>query len=159
MDLHLTFVALHAVAATVALAAGVVTVHTGRGLGLHRLGVVAMAGCLLPSLVLGWSGYSPASRVALAGLAGLAVSMVLQSERAARVRRDRGLGPAFVGVLGFNLVALMAAGAVVPVIRLGGGAMGVTAAVGATVVLGHVLVERRRAAVAGATPGPVPVPS
>ncbi|GAA1428009.1 hypothetical protein GCM10009616_06620 [Microlunatus lacustris] len=159
---HTVFVTVHALAATVALVSGVVTAHTGRGFGLHQLGVVVMAATLGPSLAFGWPGFSPAARVTFLGLAALAVFMVVQSVRARRVRgrevlaAGRRVGPEFVRVLGFNLVALTVAGTVVPVLRVEGGVVGIVVAVAVTVVLGHVLVERRVRAAAAAPRGPSP---
>lgn len=150
---HAAFVAAHALAATLALVAGVVTVHTGRGFGLHQVGVVVMALTLGPSLGFGWAGFDAVARVTFLGLAGLAGFMVVQSVRARRTRdrearlQGRRVGPAFVRVLGFNLIALTVAGTVVPVLRVGGGAVGIVVAVAVTVALGHVLVERRMRAV------------
>ncbi len=150
---HTVFVTVHAFAAALALVAGVLAVHTGRGAGLHQLGVVAMAATLGPSLAFGWPGFAPVARVTFVGLAGLALFMVLQSVRARRVRdrevvpAGRPVGPAYVRVLGFNLIALTVAGTIVPVLRVGGGAVGIVVAVAVTVALGHVLVERRARAV------------
>ena len=146
---HAAFVTVHALAATAALVSGVVTAHTGRGFGLHQVGVVVMAASLGPSLAFGWPGFAPAARVTFLGLAGLAVFMVLQSVRARRVRSretvpaGQPVGPEFVRALGFNLIALTVAGTVVPVLRVGGGVLGIVVAVAVTVILGHVLVERR----------------
>ena len=146
---HTVFVTAHALAATAALVSGVVTAHTGRGFGLHQTGVVAMAATLGPSLAFGWPGFPPTARVTFLRLAGLALFMVLQSVRARRVRGREAVppgqpvGPKFVRVLGFNLIALTVAGTVVPVLRVGGGALGIAVAVAVTVILGHVLVERR----------------
>ncbi len=160
---HAAFVTVHAVAAFVALVAAVITLHTGRGLTTHRVAVVVMAVCLGPSLAFGWAGFSTLSRVIFFGLAGLAVFMVGQSVRAARVRALEigtgqvvvlstrpgvaGVGPKFVGTLGFNAIALTVAGTIVPVLRVGGGTVGVIICVAVSVGIGHVLVERRRRAV------------
>lgn len=146
---HTVVVTVHALAATAALVSGVLTAHTGRGFGLHQLGVVVMAATLGPSLALGWPGFAPAARVAFLGLAGLAVFMVVQTVRARRVREREAVpvgqrvGPVFVRVLGFNLIALTVAGTVVPVLRVEGGVVGIVVAVAVTVTLGHLLVERR----------------
>jgi hypothetical protein len=148
-QIHLLVVTLHAFAASVSLVAGVLAVLAGRGFRLHVIALVVMALALAPSLVLGWPTFAPPARVAFTGLAGLAVVMIGQAVRAARVRRAevvRGvgrLGPEFVGVLGFNLIALTVAGTVVPVLRLDAGVVGVALSVVVTVVGGHLLVARR----------------
>jgi len=160
---HTLFVTVHAVAATLALAGGILAVHTGRGFALHQVGVVVMTASLGPSLILGWAGFSPPSRAIFLGLAALALFMVVQCGRAGRVRvreiaRIEALhsgsrppvGPEFVGVLGFNLISLTVAGTIVPVLRVGGGTLGVLVAVAVTVALAHLLVERRRSRVAAA---------
>lgn len=163
---HAAFVTVHAVAAFVALVAAVITLHTGRGLVIHRVSIVVMAACLGPSLAFGWAGFSSLSRGMFLGLAGLAGFLVAQSVRAARVR-DReiatgqvvslssrpgalGVGPRFVTTLGFNAIALTVAGTVVPVLRMGGGTVGVTVCVAVSVAIGHLLVERRHSRVSAA---------
>lgn len=163
---HAAFVTVHAVAAFVALVAAVITLHTGRGFTTHRVSIVVMAVFLGPSLVFGWAGFSSLSRGIFLGLAGLAVFMVTQSVRAARAR-DRevaagqvvslssrpgvpGVGPRFVTTLGFNAIALTVAGTVVPVLRVGGGTVGVIICVAVSVTIGHVLVERRHSRVSAA---------
>jgi hypothetical protein len=172
MIARVAFLAVHASAATVALVAAVVTLHTGRGFVTHRAAVVVMAACLGPTLTLGWSGFSGAARATFLGLAALALFMVGQAFRAGRVRTReiaaggsvvlsarpgaKGVGPAFVSTLGFNAIALTVAGTVVPVLRVGGGTLGLVIAIGATVALGHVLVERRRSRVAAAVRSAAP---
>ena len=152
-QLHLALVTLHALAATAALVAGVIAVHTGRGFRVHIVGLVVMALALGPSLAVGWGAFPPSARVAFAGLALLAAAMVGQAARAVRTRRaevlpsGRPVGPRFVGVLGVNLVALTVAGTIVPVLRAGAGAVGVVVAVLVTVVVGHLLVARQVRAV------------
>lgn len=161
---HAAFISLHALAAVVALVSGIVTLHTGRGFVLHRIGIVVMAAGLGPSFVFGWPGFSPVARMMFSGLAVLAVFMVVQVFRAGHVRarelrsidpdpeEHRPLiGPRFVEVLGFNVIALTVAGTVVPVLRVGGGTLGVVISVVVSVAIGHVLVERRKSQVAPLT--------
>ena len=160
---HALFVSVHAAAATVALIAGLLALHTGRGFGLHRASVLVMAAALGPSMAFGWGGFGTAERVAFSALAALACFMVVQAVRAGRIRQaeaaagrvvrstPRGLpavGTGFVQTLGFNVVALVVAGTVVPVLRIGAGTIGVVASVAVSVAVGHVLLERRRAQVA-----------
>ena len=148
---------VHAVAATAALVAGILALHTGRGVGVHKLGVFVMALALGPSLTLGWIGFAVAERVTFSLLAALSAVMVVQVFRAERLqgRESRDLrrcsvdrpmlpvGPAFVRTLGFNGSSLTVAGTIVPVLRVGGGAVGVIAAVVMSVAVTHLLVERQ----------------
>ena len=168
---HTVFTTIHAVAATLALVSGVVVVHTGRGFALHHVGVLVMALALGPSMAFGWSSFTTLAKVIFVSLAGLALFMVVQSFRAGRVRlrealalsgpaaASRWVGPKFVGVIGFNLISLTVAGTIVPVLRVGGGTVGIIVAVAVTVALGHFLVERRRSQVAAALQVREPVSS
>jgi uncharacterized membrane protein len=159
---HTVFITLHALSAGLALVCGIVLLHTGRGLRAHQAGVVAMAATLGPSLYFGWPRYPPTARVAFVALAGLALVMVAQAVRAGRLgslpqRRPRllaegpGIAPGLVGVVGFNVVSLTVAGTIVPVLRIGGGTLGVLLAVAGSVTVAHLLVRRRRLLAEGET--------
>ena len=156
MDLeHTVFITLHALTAVVGLVYGIVVLHTGRGLRAHQAGVFAMAATLGPSLYFGWPRYPATARVAFVGLAALALAMVAQALRAGRLnawrsgarpvlREAGGVAPEVVGVVGFNVISLTVAGTIVPVLRLGGGTIGVLLAVAGSLSVAHVLVKRRR---------------
>ena len=151
--------AVHASAAVLAWVAGLVVLRTGAGLAAHGVGVVLMTAALVPSMTLGWDSFPVLAKVMFSGLAVLAVVMVGQVVRAGRIRqreesigqvwtvRGRPIGPDFVRVVGFNVISLSVAGLIVPVLRVGGGALGVIAVVVAIVPVAHLLVERRRSAV------------
>jgi hypothetical protein len=152
---HTVFITLHALGAGVGLVWGIVLLHTGRGLRAHQAGVVTMAATLGPSLYFGWPRYPPTARVAFVALAGLALVMVAQALRASRwssargprprlLAEEPGLAPGLVGVVGFNVVSLTVAGTVVPVLRIGGGTLGVLLAAAGSVSVAHLLVKRRR---------------
>lgn len=168
---HAIFVILHAAAAVVALLSGIIALNAGHGLGVHRISIVVMAVTLGPSMAFGWAGFPPVARVMFSGLAVLALAMVIQAFRAGRVRAAEiaagrvwrsgdtpKIGPGFVRVLGFNVISLTVAGTIVPVLRIGGGTLGVLAAVVITVVVAHLLVERRRSQVLAVISRQEPVP-
>lgn len=154
-----TALALHAGAALLAWVAGLAVLRTGAGLAAHAAGVVLMAAALGPSLFLGWGSFPSVAKVMFSGLAGLAVVMVIQVIRARRLRdREQAegqvwmlpggpIGPGFVRIVGFNVISLSVAGVIVPILRLGGGALGILVAAALIVPVAHVLVERRRSAV------------
>lgn len=159
---HDLLVMLHAVAAIVALTSGIVVLLRGRGLTMHTVAMMIMAGSLPISMTLGWRDFSTGSKITFAGLAVLAMIMLGQAFRARRIRAQefaagqawdpgRGIGisigPKFVRVVGFNVIALITGGAIVPVLRAGGGLVGVIIAVAACVSVSHLLVERRRSRV------------
>lgn len=152
---HTVFITLHALAAVVGLGYGILVLHTGRGLRAHQAGVVVMALTLGPSLYFGWPSYPATARVAFVALAALALVMVAQALRAGRLSAPRSVpqpllhdgrrvSPEVVGVVGFNVISLTVAGTVVPVLRIGGGTLGVLLAVAGSLSIAHLLVQRRR---------------
>lgn len=153
MNGHLLFSSLHAVAAVIALVYAIVALQTGRGVRIHLYSCFAMAALLIPSMWFGWSTFDRGAKPAFVGLLVLAWFMVWQTVRADRIAArvtgsmaDRMVpSPDLVRVIGFNVVALLIAGTIVPVIRLGGGPIGLVVCILVMLAIGHVFVENRRA--------------
>lgn len=132
-------ITVHAVAATLAFAAGLLSLPTGRFLALYRSALAVMALALVPALLVDWSGTDTVARAVFVGLLVLAGVMVARGELAARSRPALTGGPTagFVDHVGFTLIALADGFAVVTAIRAGlpGWAVGVVA--GGIVAVGH----------------------
>jgi hypothetical protein len=135
--LNTVFVSLHAAAATVAFVAGFLAVPAGRFLGTCRAALVVMTAVLVPAVLVDWADTDPVARGVFGGLFLLAGIMVVRSELAVRSRPERtgGVSAAYLGHLGFTLIALADGFAVVAAIRagapgwlVGAGAVGVVAA-------------------------------
>ncbi len=129
--LNTVVITIHAVAATVAFAAGVLSVPSGRFLGTCRRAMAVMGAALVPAVLVDWETTPMGARIAFAGLLGLAGGMVLRAELAARQGPALTGGPtgAYLEHLGFTLIGLADGFAVVTAIRSGapGWAVGVLA--------------------------------
>lgn len=129
---HTLMIVLHATGGTVAFVAGVLALLRPRPGALARLiryahpvnqvGLVVMLVGLVAAIALDWAGLGTAPRVLFVGFAVLAVVMVALSFRAARIRPAPGTTPrpAYVGLVGFNLIALFDGFVVVLVLDLVG---------------------------------------
>ena len=140
--LNTLFITVHAVAATVAFGAGVLSAPSGRFLGVYRLAMAVMPVALLPAILVDWATTDPTARLVFVGLLGLAAVVVLRAELAVRRRPSTG-GPtaAYLDHVGFTLIALADGFAVVAAIRGGapGWAVGVMAV--GVVVVGHLTLQ------------------
>ena len=134
------FVSVHAVAATVAFAAGLAAVPAGRLVRLHLVAVALMAGALLPAVLVDWARTPAGARAAFGALGVLATVVVLRAALAVRGRPQLTGGPTagYLGHLGFTLIALADGFVVVAAIRaaLPGAAVALLAL--GVVVVGHV---------------------
>jgi hypothetical protein len=164
--LHTVLVLTHALAATVALGAGLSVLRDGRGLRLHVQSTALMTVLVVAALVVGWSAAEPVARVTFSGLGVLAAYMTIHAWRGERIAADeqpaRGVatdeprpGPRLVEHIGFNVISLVVAGTVVPIVRLGVGPVVVALDVAVCVIVTRAFVHRRRDAV---TPRP-PIPA
>ena len=149
------FLTLHAVAATVAFGAGLLSAASGRFLGVYRAAMAVMLAALVPAVLVDWGTTDTTARAVFAGLIVLAGVMVARAEFA--VRRSPALtgGPtaAYLEHIGFTLIALADGFAVVTLIRSGapGWAVGMVAV--GVVVVGHLTLQtakRRLVSPAGA---------
>jgi hypothetical protein len=115
------FVSLHAVAATVAFAAGLTALPAGRLVRVHLGAVGVMAAALVPAVLVDWAATPAGARIAFAALSALAVVVVVRSALAVRGRPQvtGGASAAYLGHLGFALIALADGFAVVATLRAG----------------------------------------
>jgi hypothetical protein len=141
--LDTVLITVHAVAATIAFGAGALSAPTGRFLAVYRGAMVIMAAALVPAILVDWSTTDPTARIVFIALIGLAGVMVLRAELAGRSSPARTGGPtaAYLGHIGFTLIALVDGFAVVVAIRGGlpGWAVGAIAA--GVVVVGHLALQ------------------
>ncbi len=136
-------ITVHAVAATIAVGAGVLAAPAGRFLGLYRAAMAVMAAALVPAVLVDWSTTDPTARIVFTGLIGLAGVMVLRAELAGRRRPARTGGPtgAYLEHIGFTLIALADGFAVVTAIRGGMPGWAVGALAVCVVVVGHLTLQ------------------
>ena len=157
--LNTVFVLVHAAAATLAFVAGVLAVPRGRFIGTYRVAVAVMALALVPAVLVEWARTDPVARAVCGGLLLLAGVVVVRAELAVRSRPERtgGVCAAYLGHLGFTLIALADGFAVVTAIRAGAPGWLVGAGAAAVVAVGHatVGVARRRLVVAAGVRTPV----
>ena len=137
--LNTVFVLVHATAATLAFVAGVLAVPGGRFLGTYRVAVVVMAAALVPAVLVDWTDTDPVARAVFGGLLLLAGAVVVRAELAVRARPERtgGVRAAYLGHLGFTLIALADGFVVVAAIRAGAPGWLVALGAAAVVVAGH----------------------
>ncbi|TFV74355.1 hypothetical protein E4P39_12725 [Blastococcus sp. CT_GayMR19] len=137
------FITLHAVAATLAFGAGVLSAESGRFLGVYRAAMAVMLAALVPAVLVDWAITDTTARAVFAGLIGLAGVMVVRAELAVRRSPVRTGGPtaAYLEHLGFTLIALADGFAVVAAVRGGapGWAVGVLAV--GVVAVGHLTLQ------------------
>ena len=155
--LDTVLITVHATAATIAFAAGVLSAPTGRFLGVYRVAMAVMAAALVPAVLVDWSTTDPTARLVFAGLIGLAAVMVTRAELAGRRPPARTGGPTvgYLEHIGFTLISLADGFVVVAAIRGGapGWAVGLLAV--GVVVVGHLTLQaakRRLVHPAGAAP-------
>lgn len=131
----------HAVAATVALLAGVRTLPAGRGYPVYRGALVVAVLALVPALATGWAGTDPGLRAVFLGLLGLGAVVVARGVRAGAVLPGAD-GPvaAWRHRVGFTLVALVDGFLVVTALRLGAPGWALLAVGAGVAAAGHLAV-------------------
>jgi hypothetical protein len=134
------FVSVHAVAATVAFAAGLVALPSGRLVHLHLAAVALMTAALVPAVLVDWGTTPVGALVAFSALSVLALVMVLRGVLAVRSRPQLTGGPTagYLGHVGFVLIALADGFAVVAAIRAGLPGPAVVALALGVIAAGHV---------------------
>lgn len=150
--LHTALVALHAVTATLAFAAGAallrprpLTRSWARRVYLPSLAV--MTASLALAVVVGWPGFATGERLAFPALLVLAAAMVVLGARAASAAARRGDGEVdrLYDAGGFTLISLFDGFVVVAAIDLGAPGWVVALVAVAGVLLGRRLVHTARA--------------
>lgn len=135
---HTVFIALHAVAALVALAAGCAAITLPALLPTYLWSLVAQTVFVAVAVGLDWGGLGLAPRILFTALVALGCYMVWRAVRARAVAPDsRAQRPSsrYLDHLGFTLVALLDGFLIILVLDLGGpgwaaAVVGVAVAVG-----------------------------
>jgi hypothetical protein len=137
------FIALHALAATVAFGAGALSAASGRYLGVYRGAMAVMLGALVPAVLVDWATTDGTARIVFAGLLVLGAVMVLRAELAVRRRPELTGGPtaAYLEHIGFTLIALADGFAVVTAIRSGVPGWAVGGIAVGVVLAGHLTLQ------------------
>lgn len=140
---HTFFIAVHAAAGGIAFVAGCVAIGRRALFGTYWWSLVVMELFLVLAIAVEWTVLDAATRAVFAALAGLGLLMLWRAERARRSRPGEGAGPsaAYVGHVGFTLIALVDAFVVVTVINLGSPGWLVGAAAVAIAVAGHLVLR------------------
>ncbi|MGQ0837246.1 hypothetical protein [Actinokineospora sp.] len=148
---HTVFIAIHAAAGGLAFVAGCVAISRRALFGTYLWSLVTMAVFLVLAVAAEWTVIGTGARVLFAAFAVLALVMVWRADQARRIRHE--LSAAYVGHVGFTLVALFDAFMVILVLRAGAPGW-LIAAVGVVIaVVGHfVLVATRERLVVPGVP-------
>ncbi|MGH3976244.1 MAG: hypothetical protein ACRDS9_23405 [Pseudonocardiaceae bacterium] len=143
---HTIFIALHTIAATVALLAGLVALPAGRLFGLYRWTLAGMVVFLVPALVIDWAEFDGSVKVIFAALLVLAAAMFYRATLASRMLPATTGGPteAYLNHVGFTLIALFDGFAVVAVLRAGAPAWLVAVTAVGIPVIGHFALRATR---------------
>lgn len=146
--LHSTFIALHALAGTVAFAAGCVALRRGRGFPVYLWSMIAMTVFLVLAVVSEWNLLDSTTSAVFAAFVVLAGFMLWRAVRARSLRpAPSAAGPsvAYFEHIGFTLVALFDAFVVVSVLNAGAPGW-LVAAVGVAIgIAGHFVLVAVRA--------------
>ncbi len=137
------FIAVHAAAATLAFGAGLVAVPAGRLLRVYRSAFVVAVAALVPAVLVDWQATDPVLRAVFGGLVVLGLVMVVRASLAVRGRPSQTGGPtsAYLDHLGFTLISLADAFAVVAMFRSGAPGWLVAAVAVGVAVTGHVALQ------------------
>lgn len=117
--MHLLFISIHAVFATVALLVGLLGLRHPRLLPIHTWATTGMSAALPLSLFAGWSDLTAVTRPTFVALFVLSIVMVLQAFRAERAWRT--VAPWYVVLdrVGFNIIGYTTGFLAVAVLRVG----------------------------------------
>ncbi|MPY78388.1 MAG: hypothetical protein GEV04_07800 [Actinophytocola sp.] len=155
---HTALITLHAVAGVVALVSGLVTVRHGRLFDVYLWSLAGMAVFLLLAIASTWAEITTGARVLFAAFLVLAGVMVWRAVRARQIRPTGSTPSAdYVDHVGFTLVALFDAFAVVTVLDLGAPIWLVVGTGVAIALAGHVAIRlAKRTLTANTQPNLVP---
>lgn len=134
--MHTALIALHAGAGVLAFGAGCLALARGTHLTVYLAALAICIASVVAAVALGWSDLDPATRVVFGALSALGAFMLWRGRRAhalGRAGANRSSG--YIDHLGFTLVGLLDAFAVIAVLDLGapgwaGGAVGAAGAIG-----------------------------
>lgn len=118
---HTVFITLHAVTAVVALVAGCIALPRGTLFGTYRWSLATMALFLTLAIAAEWEELNTPLRVLFTAFVVLTGFMMWRAAQAGRIRPTRAAAPsaAYVEHVGFTLVALFDAFAVIAVLNSG----------------------------------------
>ncbi|MPZ64874.1 MAG: hypothetical protein GEU83_04960 [Pseudonocardiaceae bacterium] len=153
---HTVFITVHAVAGGVAFVAGCVALPRGALFGTYLWSMAVMALFLALAVATEWGVIPMPLSLVFAALTVLAGYMVWRAAQARRIRPTARTGPStrYVAHIGFTLVALFDAFAVITVLNAGAPGWLVAAAGVLIAVAGHFVL---RAARSRLVPAPAPV--
>ncbi len=142
--LHTTLIVLHAVAGLVALVAGGAAVRDGRFFDLYLWSLAGTALFLALAVGAGWAAVDAGGRALFAAFTALAAVMVWRAVLARRIRPAGAPSAAYVEHVGFTLVALFDAFAVIAVLDAGAPVWLVVATGVVVAVAGHFALRRAK---------------
>jgi len=117
--LHGVLIALHAATGFLALAAGAVAVRNGRFFDVYLWSLIGMALFLVLAVGAEWAVIDTGARLLFAAFGVLAAVMVWRAVLARRIRPAGMPSPGYVEHVGFTLVGLFDAFAVIAVLNAG----------------------------------------
>lgn len=143
---HTIFITVHAVAGGVAFVAGCVALPRGALLGTYLWSMAVMTLFLALAVATEWGVVALPLSLVFAALTVLAGYMVWRAAQARRIRPTEATGPAarYVEHIGFTLVALVDAFAVIAVLNAGAPGWLVAAAGVLIAVAGHFVLRATR---------------
>jgi hypothetical protein len=149
---HDTFIAVHAVAGTLALAAGVAVVGWRTLFGVYFWSLIVMAVTLVGGVATGWPSEPVGTNVVFSALIVLAAFMVLQGVQARSVWRavPGRTSARLLDPVGFTLISLFDGFVIVAVLTRGGPVWLAVAAGVLGVVVGRAAMHRATARVPAA---------
>ncbi|MDP9416497.1 MAG: hypothetical protein M3P48_01340 [Actinomycetota bacterium] len=141
--LHSVFIGLHALAGVVALVAGGFALTRGRFFAIYLWAMVAMLGFLVLAVAAQWPVLTGPTRFLFGALGALAVVMCARAWLAGRLRPVAPAPPpaAYVRHVGFTLVGLLDAFAVITVLNAGAPGWSVAAVGVALAAAGHFAID------------------
>lgn len=115
------FIVLHAVAASIALGAGLVALPVGRLLGVYQWALAGAIAFLTPALAIDWGVSDNPARVRFSVLFAIGVVVLRRAILAGRIRPTVREGPssAYLDHVGFGLIALSVAFAITAALHVG----------------------------------------
>jgi hypothetical protein len=138
---HTIFIALHAATGLIALAAGLITVKAGRLFDVYLSALAAMTLFLVLAVIAEWTVIDDGARILFTAFVVLAGFMLWRARRARRIEPGT---EAYIEHIGFTLVALFDAFAVITVLNAGAPIWLVVATGVAIAIAGHFVLRQAK---------------
>lgn len=157
---HTVFIAVHAITAVVAFAAGCIALPRGTLFGTYLWSLVGMTLFLALAVASEWGVIAMPLSVLFAGFVALGGYMVWRAAQARRIRPTAAVGPSarYVEHIGFTLVALFDAFTVIAVLNAGAPGWLIATSGVLIAVVGHFALRATRSSLvaggAAGTPSP-----